>query len=207
MSTHGEMVLREDGREIILYTWHDGHTTSALELLLELPFLMFEWSKNKHDTFVKENKHIQGPWFYGMFQRQVSNDRVLTKGDVYESFDCGLLCDLQINSMSNWIVFSKFDTWTVVPDESWTAYPGKDIIVDIGYYGCDDLDGGEYKITVPDLETWGYCQEVISKTIPNLNSKIKESFIKVQDNTVIVPFLEIVKELTWMDIKSNLRDS
>ena len=63
--THGTIRVRDaEGKEIILYAWHDGHTTEAIKMLADLPFTIFDAAKQEaHNTFVKD-KHSGGLWWY-----------------------------------------------------------------------------------------------------------------------------------------------
>lgn len=213
MSTHGRMTIKDSysKKKIHLYAWHDGHTNEALEMLIKLPFTLFQASKNRHelskDVKTKEQaeklgKAIDGPWFYDVFKR-VGKDRPATRQSIGSGWRSMNAMELTGIGLANWVVWHRFDHWNVIPNLKYASYPGDnpDILINLR------SGGSGYNLSVGAEHDQEICRDAIEKALGEVNAKTIDLDAKVKLKhrlgfapKVYVPFSAILFDLLCQDL-------
>lgn len=120
--THGQMMVTDGERDVHLYAYHSGFTTKALELLLELPFIIFESSKQFYECWQHERRMppTYGPHLYSLFADTKKKESF---EDLLDNWAAMIPLQTGVLEIANWIVWSRFNLWQVVPSKDWMAYP------------------------------------------------------------------------------------
>lgn len=184
MATHGQMLVRDvedKSRELILYTWHDGYTREAINLLLELPFILHQYSRLASEKWRLGKEMYHGPYYYDQImdfaleavkRGWLKEDR-WNKDELKSHWMRSRFLETCISSVANWISFARFDTWTIIPDTSWTCYADEpDVIIDVQ---GGKLGGYTFKV---QHEEECYLQD-IDQGIEEANKKISDPEAKI----------------------------
>lgn len=221
--THGQMLVTDGKESVDLYTWHDGHMSDALEMLMKLPFDLFTASKKQ-----KGNDIPTGPWFYDV----LSKNRRQKFEDLVDSWDAMIPLQTGVLSVANWIVWRHFNHWNVVPSKDWMSYPHDpaDITITVkrpersrgrlyGYelelapedFGKDSSTELVAEQTEGMLRQMEMATEKLNKKLSQAESKITLSGGKELGPNgwkypkVFVPFDHIVVDLLYQDSRDRVK--
>ena len=204
--THGQMQVMNCDRteKVDLYTWHDGHLFDAVELLVELPFLIFDVAK-KEQTSRKKGDVVSGHWFYSVYINSLEE----SFEDLEESFESLIPLQLSVISLANWLVWSRMDKWHVIPSLEWASYPRE--TPDVSIEVMDERIGSYSFIFRDEDYKKKEVEERVTKILEPYNKRIKLEKNKVTvdfydawpdvDGRINVPFHGIVMDLLYQDME------
>lgn len=193
--THGHIAIEyRDGSKINLITWHDGHKEEILYDLILIPLVLFLWSKNTWQRYVKNDVVIgpeNGPIFMRVFMD--NKHKYTSLEDVKCAWEAACFLEMNEEILSSWISSLHFNRWYVSKEynkspELFLSIVEDELVIKSGAYWQND-----------DFAT--KVQKGFDKLSEYIHWSKLQNYVKRFKNSVKIDIHGLIQEFIFQEIQ------